>query len=165
MTIHSTPLEKKHKYSLARKRLTDLCKPHAVFLKNLFISVKQKKYMKKYVMLPINDRPYDRIIFWLIEIAIIILFAYLMSATLHKDGAFHEHYEVLSYRGKIAAIYLACSLTFSNYCSYKLSCKKIIRKYSFKQSFVNRLFIAIISFMFSMMIIMPCLDYLVRHFL
>lgn len=113
-------------------------------------------------MLSINNKTYDRIIFWLIEIIIIILFAHSMSATLHKDGAFHDAYETLSYRGKIAAIYLAGSLTFSNFCSYK--CSKFIRKSTFKPSFVNRLLIAIISFMFSIMIIMPCLDYLVRLF-
>lgn len=114
-------------------------------------------------MLSINNKTSDRIIFWLIEIAIIILFAYLMSATLHKDGAFHEHYEALSYRGKIAAIYLAGSLAFSNYCSYKWV-DKVRQKCSCKTLFLIRLYIAIITFMISIMIIMPCLDYLVRHF-
>lgn len=114
-------------------------------------------------MLPINDKTSDRIIFWLIEIAILILFALSMSATLHKDGAFHDAYEVLSHRSKIATIYLACSLTFSNYCSYKWR-DKVKQKCSCKVLLLSRLYIAIITFMISIMIIMPCLDYLVRLF-
>lgn len=114
-------------------------------------------------MLPINDKTSDRIIFGLIEIGIILFIYYSISTTVHKDGAFHDHYELLSHRSKIATIYLACSLTFSNYCSYKWG-DKVKQKYSCKVLFLDRLYIAIITFMISIMIIMPCLDFLVQLF-
>lgn len=112
-------------------------------------------------MQSINNKTSDRIIFWIIEIVIILFAYYSISTTVHKDGAFHDHYEALSRRAKIATIYLAGSLTFSNYCSYKFSWFKIRQKYSGIKLVVIRLFIAFILFFIAIWIIMPCLDYFV----
>ncbi len=112
-------------------------------------------------MLSINHKTSDKIIFGLVEIAIILFAYYIISTNIHKDGAFHDHYEALSRRSKILAIYLASSLTFSNYCSYKFSWFKIRQKYSGIELIAIQLFIAFISFFIANWIIMPCFDYFV----